>query len=241
MIDTIIPLGPNDLGMIGRTTSYAKRNIVGLRKLYVITHISNKQHIPPYCEFVDEGQFPFAYEDIAKWVKFEGRAGWYLQQLIKLYAYSVIHDLSDKFLVMDADLHIVKPTEFVNNGKALFSVSHEHHRPYFQHMKRIDPDFTRMKNCSGIVHHMVFDKQVLKDLMLRVETRHGQAFWKVFMKYVDKNEYCGASEYEMYFNYIQMTAPERMDIRFIKLRNVPVFSIEKDDILIAVHHYMRPK
>jgi hypothetical protein len=41
--------------------------------------------------------------------KKQNRNGWYLQQLLKLYASFVIKDLLNDYLVIDADVYFLKP------------------------------------------------------------------------------------------------------------------------------------
>ncbi len=40
----------------------------------------------------------------------ERRAGWYLQQLLKLYAHAVVPGLSEHYLVLNADVFLLCPT-----------------------------------------------------------------------------------------------------------------------------------
>ena len=50
---------------------------------------------------------------------------------------------------------------------------------------------------------MLFQKCILEDLFVPVETAHYKEFWKAFCECVDLNYVyaSGASEYEIYFNF----------------------------------------
>ena len=175
------------------------------------------------------------------------RNGWYLQQLLKLYAGQIIPGIISNYLVIDADVFFLKPTSFFNKVKIIdssgfneinqyvFTAGYEYHKPYFDHMKRLHPTFCKMKaNCSGISHHMMFSNVFLKEMMQMVEEHHhaksakkNKPFWQIFIDsikehlnhdpiYIDS----GASEYELYFNYMLQYHPDLVGVRRLKWMNV---------------------
>jgi hypothetical protein len=74
--------------------------------------------------------FPFNKDTIKSYIN-NNRSGWYLQQLIKLYAGSVIKDILDNYLVIDADTFFFKPTTFFKNNKPLYNYGSEYHYTLF--------------------------------------------------------------------------------------------------------------
>lgn len=54
---------------------------------------------------------------------------------------------------------------------------------------------------SGTQHHMVFDRQILADLMRRVEDRHQRPFWEAFLTTTEHTKWTGASEYVLYRHF----------------------------------------
>ena len=191
LFDIVIPLGPNDIQFIDNIIIHCKQNIINYRNIYVITNI---KHININdCIIIDENSFPFKCSDINI---SPARDGWYFQQLLKLYASFVIPELTDDYLIIDADTYFLKPTSFIENGVYLFNPGTEHHPPYFNHMKKLHPSLIRKINhYSGICHHMIFNKQILLELFNMVssyESNNNQEFWKIFLKYVDTNENSGA-------------------------------------------------
>jgi len=69
-------------------------------------------------------------------------------------------------------------------------------------MEKLLPGLKRaFRECSGIVHHMLFQRCVLEDLFQLVEQFHGKNFWEAFCHCVDYTHFSGASEYEIYFNF----------------------------------------
>ena len=85
------------------------------------------------------------------------------------------------------------------------NVSTENHKPYFFWGMRLIPGFKRVfPEYSGITHHMLFQKPVLKHLFDQVENLHKCDFWIAFLKEISRDQYygSGASEYEIYFNFL---------------------------------------
>lgn len=244
MFDIVIPLGPNEIYSVQRQIEYTKRNVIGHRNIYIITQ---KQYIPllhiqvPDCILVDENIFPFKMSDVANYFgKHHGkcnRNGWYLQQLLKMYASIVIQELSDNYLVLDADVYFLKPTEFLSpDNKPIFTTSSEYHKPYFEHMKRMNPTFTRQTDVSGISHHMMMNRTILLELF----SKFNQPFWRVFIECVQEHLNVqphvlesGASEYELYFNYMLLHHKNKMVVRTLHWSNMhPSY-----DILTNSRHF----
>jgi FkbM family methyltransferase len=243
LFDIVIPLGPNDLTMVHKQIEFTK-NVIGYRNIYIIT-FDDDIHIDG-CIMVSEKQFPFSLDIVAEYHGKNKRNGWYLQQLLKLYAGHVIPDIMDKYLVIDADTCFIKPTTFVENGKCLYNYGTEYHIPYFIHMQRLHPSLKKqIQEISGICHHMIFEREFVKELLNEVETYHqGEPFYKVFLRCVDPGhiEGSGASEYEIYFNFLLSAHPEKIDIRnlsFLNTGNFDVLNQPNHFNYISVHSYMR--
>lgn len=229
MFDIVIPLGPNERKNIHRQIEYTKKNIVGYRNIYIVTNNYDNMQIDG-CQIIDENIFPFKMSDIANYfTQYNGkhnRNGWYLQQLIKLYASFVIEGILDTYLVVDADVFFLKPIEFYKDFKFIFTTGDEEHNPYFNHMKKLHPSFQKVIKPSGISHHMIFDKKYLKEIFYIVEKLHNKPFWKVFITCVDEHKKypiniieSGASEYELYFNYMVKNHGDVIEIRKLNWSN----------------------
>jgi hypothetical protein len=205
------------------------------------------------CQTIDESIFPFSLEAVGEYISVPERRGWYLQQLLKLYAGQVIPGILPRYLVIDSDTCFLKPTRFVSeDGKrAYFATGVEHHRPYFEHMARLDPAFRRVHAAlSGICHHMLFETQYVQTLFERVERcgeRDGRTpFWVLFLQCVDPewHKHSGASEYELYFNYMLDMHPDAIEIRQLRWANVsvlpsPMTARRRRYDYVSCHHYLR--
>jgi len=224
LFDIVIPVGKNDIPIIREQIQYTKRNIIGYRNIYLITNVPELNI--DGCITIQETIFPFSKSIVASFHGQNERNGWYLQQLLKLYAGLVIPNILERYLVIDADTFFLKPTQFIGkDSKCMYNFSGENHKPYFEHMKRLSPEFEKMDaNKSGICHHMLFETKYVREIIQKIEESHGDLFYNCFLKTVDNNEilYSGASEYELYFNYICKWHPDRIIVRPLNFVNAPV-------------------
>ena len=219
--DIVIPVGPNDANIIKQQIVYTKKNIVGYRNIYLV--VSDSSLNIEGCISIPETIFPFSIKTIENIHGKSSRCGWYLQQLIKLYAGNIISGILEKYLVIDSDTHFLKPTRFTKMNKSLYAYGTEFHKSYFEHMKRLDPSFIKVdKEHSGICHHMLFETIYINEIIQIVEQRHNDTFYNIFIKEVDNTDYnySGASEYELYYNYMLQYHPDKIKIRPLKWNNL---------------------
>jgi hypothetical protein len=239
MFDVVIPLGPNDLQNIEKQIECTKTNVIGLRNIYIVTPIPG--FICSDCIIIDESIFPF-FDQIAIYHGKDKRNAWYLQQLIKLYAGFVIPGILDRYLVIDADTFFLKPTHFINSeNQCQYNFGREYHCHYFDHMRRLHPDFTRVYELSGICHHMIFETRFIKELFELVDKQ--KPFWVAFLEKVEPwlrhGIGSGASEYELYFNYVCKFHPDEIEVRELCWENVKKLDFTRDLNYISHHHFMR--
>lgn len=249
LFDIVIPVGPNEINnIINLQIEFTKRNIIGYRNIYIIS-IDKNLNISD-CIIIDENIFPFNKETIAKYHGNNKRNGWYLQQLLKLYAGFVIPDIMDKYLVIDSDTFFLKPTTFISDEKPLYNYGTENHKPYFQHMVKLDKNLIRQKDISGICHHMMFEKKYLIELFELIENNHNnisgittykKKFYDIFLENVDIKDRLesGASEYEIYFNYMIKYHYNDIIIRPLKWENVGILLLNANLDYISCHCYLR--
>ncbi|CDR34372.1 DUF6492 family protein [Criblamydia sequanensis] len=253
-IDVVIPCVKGDLEILPFCIKGIRKNVKAANRIIIIS----KEKLTDDAEWVPESNFPFSKEDVAmhlttdedsrrKLLDKGGRAGWYLQQLLKLYAPFVIDGISENVLIVDADTVFLNPVTFLgNDGLGLYDFGNEKHPPYFDHMQRLLPALKKVDpKKSGIVHHMLFQKKYLKELFEKVEARHHLPFWKAFCSQVAPQDlfFSGASEYEIYFNFMLSKKGSRM-IRPLKHLNVSsIKNLEKYKKegyhYVSCHYYLR--
>jgi hypothetical protein len=107
-------------------------------------------------------------------------------------------------------------------------------------MLKLDEGLIKVdRTKSGICHHMMFEKKYINELVNRIEERHNDKFYNVFLKTATDVNGSGASEYEIYFNYMLKYHSNTIEIRKLKWANVNVFNTCTDADYISYHHYMR--
>jgi FkbM family methyltransferase len=246
IFDIVIPLGPNDIDIIYKQIEFTKKNIIGYRKIYLICNDPNI--IIDGCITVNESIFPFSLETVTNIHGQLKRNGWYLQQLLKLYALIIIPEILDKCLVIDADTFFLKPTVFIKNNKSLYNYGSQYHIPYFEHMLKLDKELIKVDiTKSGICHHMIFEKKYINKLINKIEENHNDKFYNIFLKMVTDVNGSGASEYEIYFNYIFKNYSDKVEIRKLKWCDSNTLNTDTDtdtdndnDVdYISYHWYLR--
>ena len=177
VFDIVIPVGPNDIKYIHEQVEYTKKNIIGYKNIFIISY--KEDLYVKDCTVISENIFPFNIDTVASYHTKHKQNGWYLQQLLKLYAGFVIPDILDNYLVIDSDTYFLKPTKFIDNNKLLYNFSNENHKEYFNHMNRLLPTLVKMdKTKSGICHHMIFENKILEEIINWVN----QNFQKEFIE-----------------------------------------------------------
>jgi hypothetical protein len=236
LFDIVIPLGPNDYSKIDLMLEYTSKNIIGYRKIFVIAKDKKFNYD---VEFINEDIFPFNFDTLKKYLGDNNRNGWYFQQLIKLYTGFHLPILNN-YLVIDSDTFFLKPTTFFKNGLPLYNVGSEYHMPYFIHMNKLHPTLNKKTNNSGICHHMMFQKDKLKMLFNLVEKHHNKTFYQVFLESVSKDQILGsgASEYEIYFNFLLTYFEKDITIRPLKWLNHSGIPINEDYDYVSCHWYL---
>lgn len=247
LYDIVIPVGPNDENIINQQLSYTKKNIIGYRNIYIIS--SNENINIDGCITISEKIFPFnklLIDNIHNHKKstpihgYKLRSGWYLQQLLKLYAGIIIPNILEKYLVIDADTFFLKPTKFIENNKCLYNYSTQYHKPYFIHMNKLDKNLYKVyKNKSGICHHMMFETKYIKEIINIIQTNHNDSFYKIFLEKVDDVILDGCSEYEIYFNYMLINHCDNITIRKLNWSDSNRLILNQNYDYLSIHHYMR--
>jgi hypothetical protein len=217
--DVVIPFGPKDDDIIQRCVNSVLTHVVGVRYVFVIAHEKNTMDISN-CIILKEESFPFKRADVVEKTS-EERAGWYIQQLIKFYAPLLVSNITENVLIVDADTVFYKRTRFIENGKFLFDkVVAPTHQPYFDHMKRLHPTFTVWKPLtSAITNTMIFNKKIVIELMTKVEDFHKKDFWLAFLDCITEKTKSGASEYEIYFNYMMNVKTDQTRVSPLQWNN----------------------
>ena len=255
--DIVIIHGVKDSEILPYTIQSIKNLVRKFKTIYIISQDPSidlfKREIFNDCVIIDEKyNAPCTIDDVNKIIQTPSRNGWYLQQILKLYASFMIPEMLDQYVVIDSDTIFLKHIEFFMGESPIFNLASENHTPYFEHMKRLHPSFGKKSNFSGVAHHMPFDRRYIKELMKLVCPGEDslQSFWKRFLSEVDiqQRPHSGASEYELYFNYMLAYHKQKIQLRRIHFENTgiqPHIAIQRftasDVYYISIHSWMRPQ
>lgn len=245
--DIVILVGPSDASIIKEQIVYTKKNIIDYRKIYLIC--SNPSISIEGCITIDERIFPFSIDTVAEIHGKNSRNGWFLQQLIKLYAGQCLPEILETYLIIDCDTFFIRPTHFIEDGKCMYNYGTEYHLPYFEHMRRMNSSFEKMdQDKSGICHHMMFERKYINEIMELIRQEHQQPFWRVFLEKVDDHQRTGSggSEYEIYFNYMLKNHRDKIIVRHLpwnnfvtSIDNINTEEMQRQYAYVSWHHYRR--
>jgi len=238
LFDVVVPVGPNDVNLVKMQTAFIKLNVIGYRNIYLVCYDPNVTC--DGCITIDENSFPYTMKDVIAIQGKTERNGWYFQQILKLFAGHAIPNILDTYLVIDADTFFLKPTTFIEDGKCLYGFGTEYHSPYFDHMSKLHEGFSKVINKSGICHHMMFEKRFLTEIVNIVERKHNDDFINIFLNCVNKTALTGsgASEYELYFNYVFKFHKDDVKLRPLTWCNSAGIPIRSELDYVSVHYYL---
>lgn len=223
-IDVVIPCAPKDKEVLQHCIKGIRKNGENIRRIIVVS----SEPLTDKAEWFDEKNYPFTNQDLINEIfrespkipTFFPRISWVYQQLLKFYACLVIPDLSSNILILDADTIFLRPVRFIDwQGAPLFNWGGEYHPPYFEHAKRLLPDFQRVfPKCSGVCHHMLFQKPILYDLFEHIAKIHSTEPWKAIARCIDPSK-ISLSEYEIYFNFTLLRT-DQAQLRKLKWKDI---------------------
>jgi hypothetical protein len=239
--DIVIPCGPQDEKVLSQCVESIKK-FTKARQIYLLAH---RELEVEGCISISESSFPFSKSDVMQIHGENPRNGWYLQQLLKLYFPFVVKEALDHFIVIDADTLLQREAPVFYQGEiTYFNFGDEYHAPYFQHMSKIHPSLKRVdREKSGICHLMPFHRERIRELFQLVQNHHrGKVFWKVFLESVEPEfvSSAGASEYEIYFSFMQIFHSSTTQLRQLAWANVS--SLDEDFShfdYVSFHWYRR--
>lgn len=147
-----------------------------------------------------------------------GATGWYYQQFLKMqYAYAC----KDKYyMTWDGDTIPCKPFSMFqeDSGAPYMDLKHEYHALYFETLEKILPG---MKKCIGqsfISEHMLFNVDLMKQLIDKIESNDalkGTKFWEKIIYAIppERISDSGFSEFETYGTFVAYTDPSLYKLR----------------------------
>ncbi len=220
--DVCICYHPKDATTFDYCILGIQQNLPDVNHIYVI---SAQRPENEDIVWIPESLFPFTKSDVSNYITSKGRVGWYYQQLLKLYMYTVLPSESEYILIVDSDLCFKEYVSFFKENKIYLSVSPENTVSYYTHMEKVFPGLQKQTEFSGIVHHMMTKRSHMKEILAKLEEIHQKPAWQTLLEKVDIELHAssGMSEYEIYFNYCIKYHPDEYCIRILPFANCSNF------------------
>lgn len=141
-----------------------------------------------------------------------GLVGWYYQQFLKM-EYSKF-SRNKHYLVWDGDTVPTKAFSMFDSltGKPVFDMKYENHEEYFITMQNL-LGFGKVVKKSFISEHMIFDKDIMSDLISTIESKNdirGDKFYEKILYSIREGELQSNSfsEFETYGSFVCLNYPD---------------------------------
>ncbi len=143
-----------------------------------------------------------------------GRAGWYLQQFLKLGFGQYAH--VPRYVIWDADTVMLRRPVLEKDGKVVMNTAKEYHQPYFDTFRRllgVAPVLQR----SMISQYMQIDSAVCLQMQQEICARGQGTDWiEVLLRGLPGTSISEFSEYETYANYLAHINPTGIELKTSK-------------------------
>lgn len=139
--------------------------------------------------------------------------GWYLQQFLKM-GFALTEYAKDEFLIWDSDTIPLHEMTFKKNGKYLFTVKNELHKPYFETTKKL-LGFGKLHDRSFIAEHMAIKVSIMRKLIDEIEQSpiKGDYWFEKVIYSTSGKDQAAFSEFETYGNYCTKKFPDLFETR----------------------------
>ncbi|MBP0030472.1 DUF6492 family protein [Roseofilum sp. Guam] len=237
-IDVVIPVAAKDRVKLPICIEgVLAHSLTPIDRIYIIACQENckKNILVHRCiHWIDEATYPFSLDDIKERLQHQksqyNNSSWYYQQLLKFYVFEVIPDLQPHTLILDSDFFVSQDLMFLTDrNQAIFSYGYpfqwllntqnypeEYQHSHIDFAKRLIPGWHPVNPFSGMHHHVLLNRDIVKKLFFKVENTHQKEFWQVFIDNVKFEKWNAASEYVIYYHFAMKFHPERVISRHLK-------------------------
>ena len=208
--DVVTTLHQKDLDNYKKYLSTNKKFLNYSNNFYYISQDDNKII---NSNHIKEDKFPFSKKIIHNYlIKYipKERIGWYYQQLLKLYIFRIKNKFKNYVLILDADIIFLKPYFPYKKKPKLYYIKKKVYGPYLNSLAYLLSKKKNIyKDISFVSHNMLFNKNILNNLLDDIENKFKKPAWLCILDsvicYVKNFEYKISlfSEYELYANYVK--------------------------------------
>ena len=248
MIDFIFPCHPKDFPSLKIAVDGVKNNVSCCNRIFVVS--KENPNIEGVIHFNERAYYKYITKEKVEEIWSEKnpslsyRSKWVYQQFIKLLSGKVIPDLTDSFVLVDADTIFLRDVPF-DIEKFYYCRAKEYHKPYLEPIKKLF-GIEKTIGFSTICHHMIFNKEKLNDMISEIENRFDSSFVDAILGVLDYNQGSCMSEWDIYANYMILNHPEMCKNRQLEWHDIYIVPNEKhvEELknhfdFVSCHAYMR--
>ena len=146
-----------------------------------------------------------------------GAVGWYYQQFLKMQLSQQCEN--EYYMTWDGDTIPCRPVQmFTEDGSPYLDNKNEYHELYFTTMGKLIPGMRKVIRGSFISEHMIFQAQLMRDLIVAIEANralNGETYWEKILRVIDPIQIhqSAFSEFETYGTYVALHRPDLYRIR----------------------------
>jgi hypothetical protein len=145
------------------------------------------------------------------------RAGWFIQQLLKVEC--VKRSNSKGVLVLDADTLLIEKRAWLDkHGRQILMPTWEYHQPYYEFLSKVFGISEKFVD-SFVSHHMLMQPTLLQKILQKSELGNLASLWQ---KILAESDLRGSSpvciEYELYSQGVILEAKD--SVTFVKWGNI---------------------
>ena len=239
-MDVVIPVAVKDIPkLLPCVRQLFQHSRTPIRNVYVVARSapefvsSLSRDVGKQLIGVEEREFPFTKEGVEAILVEKGcpygSGSWYYQQLLKLYAFRAVPELLPHALILDSDFFLMDDLAFIDEGgRGLLAYGYPFtwlmgQREYPAEVRHVHADFAARlvpgwhptSPFSGMQHHMLFQRDLLEEMLALVEERHGAELWRAFMDCVMVEKWNAASEYVLYHHHVRGRHPDKIVLRHL--------------------------
>lgn len=223
--DVVVPVGSAHNG-VARIALRQLLKLAPCRELLVLTARENfgalqeLRRLDPRLRLVDEDTVVpgVTLRSVASCLSRRGanpqRAGWYLQQFLKMGA-CLLPGIAGHYLLWDADTVMLRPIPFFSGEAVLVNPAAEYHAPYFETYRRL-LGATRSASYSFISEHLMVRTPLMQELLRTIggDPVAGEWVWRILEAIpAEELSSSGFSEYETYGNFVLSRFPGALRAR----------------------------
>jgi hypothetical protein len=141
--------------------------------------------------------------------RIQHRPNWIYQMMLKIF--QNVTD-NDNFLIIESDCLILKEINFFEGEKTyLYLCRDQNHTPYFNFNNLLG--FGREYNHSFISEFMMYNKQIVKDMLLKSNCSDVNDFLEIV--YNNTNNNCYPADYELYGNFCFKYHRDKVEVKHL--------------------------